>query len=194
MTINSNSPKYSRLAICSTMAKKSPLTKFSLGNRLERPRRFAKVWSAACTEPAKGGLWTKDVSGEYPQSEIHPLPSPSAHAVGVQRSAGIGSFIAIHAQESSTRPTNPPTLGKGPPTSGWPASSNGSVAAISARQRSTSRCPLPALLGDLLERPPVAVQGGVLARQRLPPGDHHIHVLRVQLQSVADALGQLRRG
>jgi hypothetical protein len=54
MTINSNSPKYSRLAICSTMARKSPLAKFSLVNRHERPRRFANVEGAACTEPAMG--------------------------------------------------------------------------------------------------------------------------------------------
>src|ERR1035438_6534983 len=53
---------------------------------------------------------------------------------------------------------------------------------------------LPAFLGDLLERAPVAVEDRLLARQRLPAFDHDVNVLRVQLEAQADALGQFGRG
>jgi hypothetical protein len=57
-----------------------------------------------------------------------------------------------------------------------------------------SCCPTPAFLGDLLERPPVALQLGLFARQRLPALHDYVHVLRIQLDAAADALGELCRG
>ena len=48
---------------------------------------------------------------------------------------------------------------------------------------------LPPLRGDLLERASVAVQRRLLAAQGLPPANHDVHVLRIKLDAVADALG-----
>src|SRR5579862_3506552 len=55
-----------------------------------------------------------------------------------------------------------------------------------------SRGILAALLGDLLERPPIPIERRFLAGQLLPALDDHIDVLRIQLDAVADALGYLR--
>ena len=52
---------------------------------------------------------------------------------------------------------------------------------------------LPTLLGDLLERSAVAVERGRLAHKSLPALNCYVHVLRVQLEAQADALGELRR-
>src|ERR1039458_2190762 len=52
---------------------------------------------------------------------------------------------------------------------------------------------LPAFLGDLLERAPVAVEGSFLAGQRLISLDYDVDILRVEFDSDADALGQFCR-
>src|SRR5258706_13369215 len=49
-------------------------------------------------------------------------------------------------------------------------------------------------LPNVVERPPVAVELGFLAAQRLPALDDDIDVLRVEFQSQADALGEFRGG
>ena len=53
-----------------------------------------------------------------------------------------------------------------------------------------SRCPLLAFLGDLLERPPVAVECGVLARQRLPALNNYIDVLRIERESPGETFAR----
>ena len=65
-----------------------------------------------------------------------------------------------------------------------PRSPGGSERFTAATFRRSSR--------DLLERSAVAVERGFLARQRLPALDHDVHVLRIQLDSAADALGEFR--
>src|ERR1035437_8406773 len=59
---------------------------------------------------------------------------------------------------------------------------------------SDSRGYLPAFLSDLLERPPVAVERGFPAGQRLPALDHYVHVFGIQFDAAADALGQFGGG
>jgi hypothetical protein len=56
-----------------------------------------------------------------------------------------------------------------------------------------SCCTLPAFLGDFLKRAAVAVEGGLLACQRLPALHDHIDIFRVQLDAHAGALGQFGR-
>jgi hypothetical protein len=56
---------------------------------------------------------------------------------------------------------------------------SGSSARPPAGEPRKSRIPLPAFLGDLLERPPVAMEGGFPAGQRLPAPDDYVHVLGV---------------
>src|ERR1017187_7802631 len=53
---------------------------------------------------------------------------------------------------------------------------------------------LVTLLGDLVERAAVAVQRRLPALQPLPALHHHVHVLRIKLYSVADALGNFGCG
>ena len=50
-----------------------------------------------------------------------------------------------------------------------------------------SHCHLLAFLGDLAESPTIAIERGLLVAQRLPPGDDHVDVLRVQFYSAANA-------
>ena len=50
------------------------------------------------------------------------------------------------------------------------------------------------LFSNLIERAAVAFQYRLLAAQFLPPLHHHVHILRVQLDAVADALGEFRSG
>jgi hypothetical protein len=51
---------------------------------------------------------------------------------------------------------------------------------------------LLAYLSDLFERAAVAFQRCVPARQTLPALHHHIHVLRIELDTIANALRGLR--
>src|ERR1039458_9001830 len=51
-----------------------------------------------------------------------------------------------------------------------------------------------ALFGDLFKCAAGAIQGRLPARQPLPPLHHHVNVLWVQLNAVADALGDFRGG
>jgi hypothetical protein len=51
---------------------------------------------------------------------------------------------------------------------------------------------LSAFLGDLVERPAIAVKRGFLAGQRLVALDYDVDVLWIQLEADADAFGQLR--
>src|SRR5262249_56631742 len=57
---------------------------------------------------------------------------------------------------------------------------------------SDSYCRLSAFVGDLFEGAPVAVQFGLLARERLPALDDHVYVLRIELDAQTHALGQFR--
>src|ERR1017187_758773 len=57
-----------------------------------------------------------------------------------------------------------------------------------------SCCPDPAFLGDLLERPPVAIEPGFLAGKRLPALDHYINVFRIDFDAAADALSEFGGG
>src|SRR5689334_13397801 len=45
---------------------------------------------------------------------------------------------------------------------------------------------LPAFLGNLIERPAVALKHRLLAREPLPPHDRHVDVLCVNVDSVAE--------
>src|ERR1022692_18792 len=58
------------------------------------------------------------------------------------------------------------------------------------------RCALAAqaLLGDLFERATVALQDRFSARQTLIAFDHDVDILRIELNSVANALGDFRGG
>src|ERR1022692_2554342 len=53
---------------------------------------------------------------------------------------------------------------------------------------------LAAFFGNLNERAAVAVQRGLAARDGLPPGNYHVHVLGVQLDAPANAFSDLRGG
>src|ERR1035437_6121024 len=57
-----------------------------------------------------------------------------------------------------------------------------------------SCCPDPAFLGDLLESPPVDIEAGFLAGQRLPALDHYVNVFGIQFDAAADALGEFGGG
>lgn len=52
---------------------------------------------------------------------------------------------------------------------------------------SDSRGHLPPFLGDLLERPTVAIERGFPAGKRLPALDHDVNVLRIKFDTAADA-------
>jgi len=56
---------------------------------------------------------------------------------------------------------------------------------------SESRRYLLALLGDLVERAPVAFEDRLLTAQCLPPLDRYINVFRIKLYAPADTLGNL---
>src|SRR5207245_875748 len=75
---------------------------------------------------------------------------------------------------------------KSPATSGCPARRFASCSRISSSQCSNSVMP-DALLRDILERAAVTVERGFVARLLLPAQYGDVNILRVDIQSVADA-------
>jgi hypothetical protein len=57
-----------------------------------------------------------------------------------------------------------------------------------------SRGHFPPFPGDLIERPPVAIQIRFPSGQGLPALDHHVNVLGIQFDTAADALSEFGGG
>jgi hypothetical protein len=52
---------------------------------------------------------------------------------------------------------------------------------------------LSAFLGEFIERVPVAVEDSLLSGVLLPAENDYVHILRIELRTVTDAPGLLRR-